>query len=414
VTGADNYEIGDDYWHARTELAKAWTKEMHQKLPVSGKGNDVKGNRAVRLECETIFEHAKSHWRRCAERTKEVFEANSAEVHAHLRHIQQGSSAYWTSRQLAAKALQLWFRRHCKGLLFQGKQRPSSGDVIAASNAVAHIQQQSSAYWTQQHLAAKALQLWFRRHAHGRWFKGGEVARLQERPKREDGTVFTGFDHEAHTKRTNAQPPTGAEVIAASKAVVAIELKCRNEMHKLRRLIGKRRAIARAAARKCWLEEFFMHMGKPGQPADHSSCPADAACNDPDKATKWNWAPLRTELHDPKTWPVVEVCLKSKATLKLLDGIITGEGTCHIESFHAMRCTFASKHRYFPRWAMRNTMAKMHFNENLRRDIKYQYETRVKRLGNKIVTKKIKTNVTWNWRRRVINKVVSRWGSQSQ
>jgi hypothetical protein len=66
--------------------------------------------------------------------------------------------------------------------------------------------------------------------------------------------------------------------------------------------------------------------------------------------------------------------------------------------------------RYFPRWAMRNTMKKMHFNENLQRYIQCQYETRVERLGNKTVTKKTKANVTWNWswRKRVISRVVSR------
>ena len=229
MTTPDNYEMGADYWHGKTELQKAWTKEMHQKLPIH-KGPTIALNRLMRSECDNIFEHAQKHWRRCSERSKEVFEANSDEVYEHIRLMQPQTSAYWTSINLVARALQLWFRR-----------------------------------WAQ-----------------GRWFKGNKVEGREQPPKRKDGTVFVGFDHDLHTQRTEAQPPTEAEVITASRAVVKVKLARLRELHTLRRLLNKRREIATAAVRKCWLEEFFKHMGKPGQPPDHSLCPAHAACNDPE------------------------------------------------------------------------------------------------------------------------------------
>ena len=129
-----------------------------------------------------------------------------------------------------------------------------------------------------------------------------------------------------------------------------------------------------AAVRRCWLDEFFKHMGKPGQLPDHTTCPQGAACRNAAIAAQYNWHPMPTSDHQPKTWKVVEELMRLPSTLEVVDGLVSGEGTNVIESFHAQRCMFAPKHTYFQRWEMRNTMAKMHFNENLGRDIAYELE----------------------------------------
>ena len=104
MTTPDNYEMGADYWHGKTELQKSWTKEMHQKLTIH-KGPSIAFNKLMRSENNNIFEHAQKHWRRCSERSKEVFEANSDKVYEHIRLMQPQTSAYWTSIN--------WQREHC-------------------------------------------------------------------------------------------------------------------------------------------------------------------------------------------------------------------------------------------------------------------------------------------------------------
>jgi hypothetical protein len=354
----DNAESCDDWWHAQKNELENWTNEANRLLPISGPGRDG-GHKMIRKECHAIFEkHAAPHFRRCSERGKEAFESFSADVHNHITELQHDDSGYWQSIFRAATAISMFLRRHCRGRYYSGKP------IGSYNNTPTYM--------------ARTVK------------------------KR---VAFTGFDHATHTEKTGSRMPSASDVITASKRVVQVELKRLRELSKLRRLLDERRDKTRAVVRGCWNDEFFMHMGKPGQAPNHSKCPIGAACRNPAVAAQYNWTPLPTLDHQPKTWEVVEHCLKMDSTLKLLDGLITGECASSIESFHSMRCLFAPKQRYFKRWAMRNTMAKFHFNENLNRGIELTYLSKVRKLG-KTVSKNKKVNPTWDWMTKVVNKVM--------
>ena len=313
-------------------------------------------NSGARRECEIVFTHAHRQFRRCSERAKEAFDKNSAGVYAQMAVVQDDESGYWQSIYRAATALSKWFRRHSRGRFFSGKEIESfhTPPIIKGS-----------------------------------------------------GAPFKGFDHAQYTRREGRAVPSAEDVISASKSVVEVELKRCNEMHKLRRLINDRRAKAKAAVRSCWTEEFFMHMGKPGQASDHSRCPVTAACRNKAVKKKYKWVPVPTLDHMQRSWDVIEECLTMPSTMALLDGIATGEATHHIESFHSWRCLFAPKQTHFKYWAMRNTMAKLHFNENLRRETLCTYETKVRRCANKVLTRTNKVAATFSWRERVVEEIMT-------
>jgi hypothetical protein len=119
----------------------------------------------------------------------------------------------------------------------------------------------------------------------------------------------------------------------------------------------------------------------------------------------YNWHPVRTDMLESETMGIVEQCMNIPSTLAILDSLASGDATHDIESFHALRCHFATKTTFFGRWAMRNNMAKLHYNENLGREALYTYKSRQRRLG-KTINKTKRVNATWEWQSKVIARVM--------
>lgn len=126
---------------------------------------------------------------------------------------------------------------------------------------------------------------------------------------------------------------------------------------------------------------------------------------DKEAATNYKWFPVPAHDLDHRSMPLVIQCMSIPSTLGLLCGLASGDATHYVESFHSMRCHFASKKSSFQRWAMRNTMAKLHFNENLGRKVKCTYKSKQRRLG-KTITKTVKENATWGWQARVVKRTL--------
>jgi hypothetical protein len=190
--------------------------------------------------------------------------------------------------------------------------------------------------------------------------------------------------------------------------VADLRLRRLGELARLKWCLDVRRQHASEAVKRAWTIEFHKHIGKRGVPADHSMCPPTAACRNPDLALKYQWFPVRSQDLLAQTMPIVKECMELPSTMALLDGLASGDNTCNVEAFHSMRCHFATKHTHFKRWGMRNTMAKLHYNENLHRDATYTYDSRQRRLS-KTVRKTVRAPPTWGWQNKVIEKVMSEY-----
>ena len=367
---ADNFTKTADWWHAQKTETAAWLKHLYQKYPISGAGAQSR-NKMIREEAQNILlKHAKPHLRRCSQRGREVWEANSSAVHEHVMAISNNQSAYWQTIYNAATAISVWMRWRCTGLFFGGKYYGNAERPLVKETR-----------------NGKSYQVHFR-----------------------------GFNQRAFCERNGImcilscgerreQNPIMQQLIRHHlKSIDDLKLRRLHELGKLRRLCDFRRDAAAQAVRKCWQVEFHKHIGKPGTAPDHSMCSASACCRDPALAQKYKWYPVVVSLTE--TMHAVEDCMNLPSTTALLDNLASGDATCDVESFHALRCQFATKHTHFERWAMRNTMAKLHWNENCDRPTMYTYLSKQRRLGKTIEKKQLELP-TWEWQKKVIDKAMN-------
>lgn len=366
---ADNFEKSADWWHACKREEESWINHAHQLLPVSGPGRKA-NNKGIRGEVVNILKrHAKPHLRRCSTRGAEVWKENSAPVTSHLKEMSMPTSAYWQQNELAATIISKFLRWRCCGRYF-------GGTVVSTLKTVPQV-------------------------------RVGAMC-VEKATKRD----FAGFSSTAYASRHGIADDTAttgaveAGITELYKRLECFRLPCLRQLTKLRRLVDARRKAASLSVRSAWEVEFHKHMGAPGRAPDHSMCPENACCRNANFARMYKWTPVPSQTLDPLTMGFVKQCMNLPSTLSLLDKLASGSATSKVENFHSLRCHFATKQTSFKRWGMRNTMAKMHYNENLGRAVKYEYESKQRRLG-KTVMKKTLENATYRWQEKVIEQALS-------
>jgi hypothetical protein len=298
-----------------------------------------------------------------------VWEANSSEVHAHVMAMTQPTSAYWETIQHAAMVISLFLRWRCVGNFFGGRYLGEKNDSEAFANRPRINQTRNG-------------------ETYPVYFQGFDSAKYHQQ---------TGTPRVLHSRDHNH-----AGIWSHGKEISSLKLKRLHELGKLRRLLDTRQAAASRAVRDAWQIEFHKHIGKPGQAADHSMCPSSACCRDAALAKMYKWYPVPSETLLPATMEIVKECMNLPSTIALLDELASAMLKVSTHSDAILRRNIRTLNVGACEIQWRNFTT----TRNRNRPATYTYKSKQRRQG-KTCEKKHLEPPTWEWQKRVIEKVMS-------